>query len=72
MTVNDFEQRMSAFAERVFGKVVGLDVPREDEPAWDSLNHLKLIIAFESEFKVRIPVSRIERIRTLREFGDFA
>ena len=54
-----------------FGKDVDLDVPRKDEPAWDSLNHLKLVIAFESEFNVRIPVARIEKIQTLSEFSEF-
>lgn len=69
--MDEFEKRMSAFARAVFGKDVGLDVPREEEPKWDSLYHLKLIIGFESEFNVRIPVSRIEGIQTLREFGEF-
>jgi acyl carrier protein len=70
--VAEFEKRMSALARIVFGKDVGLDVQRKDEPTWDSLNHFKLVIAFESEFNVRIPVARIERIQTLREFGDFS
>lgn len=65
------ENRISALARIVFNKDVGLDVARSDEAAWDSLNHLKLVIAFESEFGVRIPVTRIETIRTLRELGQF-
>jgi acyl carrier protein len=66
-----FEKRLSAVVRTVFDRDVSLDSLREDEPAWDSLNHLKLIIAFESEFGVRIPVVRIDAIRTLREFGEF-
>ena len=69
--MDDFERRMSALARIVFGQDVGLDVLRKDEPTWDSLNHLKLVIAFESEFNVRIPVARIERIQTLRELSEF-
>jgi len=71
LNVNDIDKRLKAFARTVFGTDVGLDVPRENEPSWDSLNHLKLIIAFEAEFGVRIPVARIESIRTLSEFAEF-
>jgi acyl carrier protein len=53
---------MSAFARVVVGK---------DEPTWDSLNYLKLVSGFEGAFNVRIALSRIERIRTLREFSRF-
>jgi len=67
----DFETRMSTLARNVFDKDVGLDVRRKDETKWDSLYHLKLIIAFESEFDVRVPVARIESIQTLREFSEF-
>jgi acyl carrier protein len=69
--VDEFEKRMSVLARTAIGKDVDLDVRREDEPAWDSLCHLKLVIAFEGEFKVRIPVTRIEAIRSLREFREF-
>ena len=69
--MDEFEKRMSAVARIVFGKDMDLDVPRKDDPTWDSWNHLKLVIAFESEFKVRIPVSRIDTIQTLREFSEF-
>ena len=69
--MDEFEKRMSALARNVFRKDVGLDVPRKDDPTWDSWNHLKLVIAFETEFNVRIPVPRIDGIQTLREFGEF-
>lgn len=69
--MDEFEQRMSALARTVFGKDVDLDVRRKDKPRWDSLCHLKLVIAFESDFNVRIPVSRIEAIQSLREFSEF-
>ena len=67
----DFDQRMASVARSVFGQDVGLDVPRMEEPRWDSLCHLKLIIAFEGEFNVRVPIERIDGIRTLREYGEF-
>jgi hypothetical protein len=43
----------------------------EPEPTWDSLKHRNLSSHFESEFHVRIPVSHIEGIQTLREFSEF-
>jgi acyl carrier protein len=69
--VDEFERRISALARTVFQKDMSLDGPRRDDPTWDSWNHLKLVIAFETEFNVRIPVSRIDGIQTLREFGEF-
>jgi len=70
-TVEDFEKRMSVLAQNVFGRQVGLDDLRKEVPSWDSLSHFKLVIAFESEFNVRIPMQRIETIQSLRELGEF-
>jgi acyl carrier protein len=70
-TVEDFEKRMSVLAQNVFGRQVSLDDVRKEVPSWDSLSHFKLVIAFESEFNVRIPIQRIETIQSLRELGEF-
>lgn len=69
--MEDFEKRMSVLAQNVFGRQVGLDDLRKEVPSWDSLSHFKLVIAFESEFNVRIPMQRIETIQSLRELGEF-
>lgn len=69
--MNEKERRLKNVARLVFGKSVPLTAPREEEPAWDSLNHIKLIIAFESEFMVRVPVDRIEGLSSIGELLEF-
>jgi acyl carrier protein len=38
-----------------------------DIPDWDSVNHIRLIVSIESEFKVRFAVNEIEE---LKDVGD--
>ncbi len=40
---------------------------REDEPAWDSLNHLRLVSAVEEAFGVRLTMAEIQEIATAGE-----
>lgn len=51
--------------------ILGLDelavtseLDREAEPAWDSLNHLRLITAVEEAFGLRLSMAEIQEIRT--------
>lgn len=39
----------------------------KDVPEWDSLNHIRLVVAIESEFKVRFAVGDIT---SLKNVGD--
>jgi acyl carrier protein len=40
---------------------------REDEPAWDSLNHLRLVSAVEEAFGVKLTMAEIQQIATAGE-----
>ena len=40
----------------------------ESIPQWDSVNHLRLVMATEKRFGVRYPLSRIPSLRTLADF----
>jgi acyl carrier protein len=43
------------------------DFSREDESAWDSMAHLRLITAVEQAFGIKFTMHEIEEIRT---YGD--
>ena len=47
-----------------------LDASPDDIPAWDSLSHLRLITAVESEFSVRLTMSQIRSIQCLGDIVD--
>jgi acyl carrier protein len=64
----DLQQRLS----RVLTEVLGPDATRlsdEDGPgtigSWDSVNHLNLVLAIESEFGIRFATSEIPDLLTL-------
>jgi acyl carrier protein len=50
---------------------VGPDLVRADTEQWDSLNHLRLVTAFEEEFGVRLTMDQIAGVRTVRELQGF-
>jgi acyl carrier protein len=47
------------------------DLVRADTEQWDSLNHLRLITAFEEAFGVRLTMDQIAAVRTVRELQRF-
>lgn len=60
-----------ALAARIFGvdpSVLTDETTRGSLPAWDSINHLRLVMEAESAFGVRYS---LERIPALESFGDF-
>lgn len=46
----------------------GADVQRSALPAWDSLNHLRVVMAAEEEFHVRFDSDEITQIDSLSRF----
>lgn len=65
---NDIEPRL----EKVFRETLGLErVPAElsqsNCPAWDSVGHLNLILALETEFGVFFEPEEIAAMRTLED-----
>ena len=58
----------------VFADTLGLspdqvtaDTSRESEPAWDSLNHLRLVTAVEESFGIKLSMAEIQAITTAGE-----
>ena len=49
---------------------VAADMDRQRTPAWDSLNHLRLITACESEFDVVLTMEEIAAIRTPQQLQE--
>ena len=40
------------------------ELTRDEHPAWDSLNHLRLVTALEEEFGVQLSMDEIENTTT--------
>lgn len=62
---------MNEQLKAIFVDTLGLDelsvtpqLSREAEPAWDSLNHLRLITAVEEAFGLRLSMAEIQEITT--------
>ena len=51
-------------------EAVRLDLTPDDVAAWDSLNHLKLITAVESEFSIRLTMNQIREIESLSDLAQ--
>jgi acyl carrier protein len=49
---------------------ISLDTRQEDLKAWDSLAHIRLISALESEFDVQFTLAEIEETHSVRQFVD--
>jgi acyl carrier protein len=43
------------------------ELTRDEHPAWDSLNHLRLVTALEEEFGVQLSMDEIESTTTAAE-----
>ncbi len=41
-----------------------------DIPAWDSVNHINLVISVEQKFKLRFNTSEVARMKNVGEFVD--
>ena len=70
---DDFRQR----AEKVFREVLEDsnlilhdDLAAADHPAWDSLNHLTLVISLETEFSVTFSTSDVMRWKNVGDILD--
>lgn len=45
--------------------VVAPDLRREDEPRWDSMNHLNLLLALEIRHGVKFTVVEMEKLKSV-------
>jgi acyl carrier protein len=63
-------QKLNKIFREVFDDdnlVVRAQTSAADIPDWDSVNHIRLIVSIESEFRVRFAVNEIEQ---LKDVGD--
>lgn len=42
----------------------------KDVPAWDSVNHINLVISVEQKFKVKFNTAEVARMKNVGEFVD--
>lgn len=66
--------KLSTIAAEIFGISAGdieLEMTPDDVEKWDSLNHLRLITAVESEFKIRLTMSQIQGIECLGDLHSY-
>lgn len=71
-TVGDlYREAFIAFAAKIF-KVDRAQLTRETTygsiPAWDSVNHLRLVMEAEQRFGVHYPLERIPELKSLDDF----
>ncbi len=60
-----------AFAAAILGvKTLSMDDACGELEGWDSVMHLKLVMETEAEYGVSIPIERIVRLKTARDFYE--
>jgi len=67
-------ERLRTIAAEIFGlgaEEIELSMTPEDIEKWDSLNHLRLITAVESEFNIRLSMSQIQGIECLGDIYSY-
>ncbi|AUG56838.1 MAG TPA: acyl carrier protein [Acetivibrio sp.] len=47
---------------------ISLETTRENIPAWDSLNHIRLVAEVEEQLNIKIP---FEKVPDIKKVGDF-
>ena len=70
--MDDTYNRLTSVFRQVFDDdelVIGPQTSASDVDAWDSINHVNLIIAVEREFKVRL---RSSEVADLKNVGELA
>ena len=66
--------RLITIAAELFGvgmEEIELAMTPDDVEKWDSLNHLRLITAVESEFNIRLSMSEIQGIECLGDLHSY-
>lgn len=62
---------LSAIARSVFedrNLELTLDTASDDIPAWDSMNHITLVVEVECRFDIKFQMAEIEELKSVREF----
>jgi acyl carrier protein len=69
--VHDRVKRVVGSVLRVDPAGIADDARSEDVPGWDSLRHLELMLALETEFGVRIPAETMLELTSLPAIERF-
>jgi acyl carrier protein len=69
--MSDKLKNIAAQVFQVDANSIELAMTPEDIEKWDSLNHLRLITAVETEFNVRLSMSQIQGIECLGDLHSF-
>lgn len=67
------DDKLIEAVSELFGMAPGEVAPetgRETVPEWDSLSHLRLILAVESAFDVRFPAAAIPRLTSVGQIQE--
>jgi acyl carrier protein len=48
--------------------VVTPELSRQDEPRWDSMNHLNMFFALEARFGIKFGVAEVEEVQRVSDF----
>jgi len=44
-----------------------LDMSRQDEPRWDSMNHLNAFFALEAQYSIKFGVAEVEEVQRISD-----
>jgi acyl carrier protein len=50
--------------------VLSPELTAADVPDWDSFNHINLIVAIESRFKIKFQTAELEQLHTVGHLAD--
>lgn len=69
----DIHRRIAKVLGQVFDELpdeIGPKTSAVDIPAWDSLNHINVILALEREFKIRFTSAQAQDVENVGEIAD--
>ncbi len=73
MIENSVEPELVAVFRKVFNDddlELSRDTTARDVKGWDSLRHLRLILAVEQTFKVRLPSTKVSNLKNVGDLAD--
>lgn len=71
--MNDLYTRLTAIFHDVFDDdtiVVKPNLTAADVPEWDSLTHIRLVLAVQKAFKVKFSASQTAELKNVGEFAE--
>ena len=73
MQQSDIYDQLTAILRDTFDDdtlVVTPTLAAADVPEWDSFNHINLIVAIESRFKIKFQTAELEELHTVGHLAD--